>query len=1413
MAPGLKVTLQAMSPNKTKRSQPNEKIELEAIKYSDKTPNRAESGPLTPLNNNSMSVRKQTGSPFKHFSPYSHLQGQENTPPASDGTRGHTPSKGGNTPSKLSALSSAVLGAPLTSTSPAPCPPANENCETEDLNEVAPPLSTPKMRRAFSVPGRQRASRYPADKLESSVSWTSSDLRESISSTECQSVKVIIRIRPLNKRETNASAGSCVEACSNDSLKLSTQTFGQTFTFDNVADHNTDQESLFQAAGLPIVDNCLRGFNSCCFAYGQTGSGKTHTMLGKLPEAGMSLQSCKDRGVLPRVFEHLFDRLQQMKEVGAHDESESTRVVCKCSFLEIYNENLTDLLGSSSGPLHIREDARRGVYVENLQEYTVENVDDTLRLLQQGSANRQVGETKMNCESSRSHSVFTCTIESTHTKNGIATKRYSRLNLVDLAGSERQKSSGAAGKQLKEASSINKSLSALGLVMKSLVDVAQGRQRHVPYRDSRLTFLLQESLGGNAKTVMIAAVSPSSDCAAETLSTLKFAQRAKCIRNKAVINEDSVEDPTALKAEVQQLKAELKRQSLSYEHSLSLLKQAQLQPPTLEGGDHTPSTMLTGPDVDEEGSPPEFKQEAPKRKPFLTPQPVSFSSDSRVLMTPDATIANVTERALAGALRREKVAHDRSAVLEKEIESLKDVITQRETEAQSYKMLVKLRESAIERMEEAGRLREACSPERVGNDIESLNAEEEALRADQRSLEADNASLRAELQILRSQVHPDVAMHAAKAQELSRELEECGAFLEGGEKGMLVNEISDLREQLLCKLQVAQLLQEEEVKEAPEEVQEAPEMRVSACLARLSTEDFLLAKSQDAQALEVLEEEKQRLGKENTRLAFELASAKDAVERQRAVVQEVQAHADDQARLRVSAERAAAQADRMCRKCLEKIDFLKSKIKENASLVHNMPDHQQLSTDLSQYKQDLDGAQEALKQKEEELGRAREQEAAALHKVEELQAELSLAKQQVEQATESKHAAEALRDAMVRDAKEQAELAAQARAAVEAREVVALATAQAREGELLRSRELLRGKEQQLRKELQEVHVSCRTATAQLGSSQEELEVARKSASVLQERLSEQREASSKLIEELQHELRTSQTTLRGTAGSPSGSFVDHFLHLGASMESGVLQPGIVRPGEPPVPASGRGAEQGSPQLESPQDGGLPTVGEASPSVSEGADTALVKVLHGCPVETAQDPLTAMQVAAQSVEDGRYRDDTKQALSSSVSGVENLSPNTQIDVLKNTVEHLDQQLDLYKSKADVQRFGGFAEENCLKLSPSESVSKLDQGQRRTARAVATCHRSGGLPFSDSVQTPPWSQTPTASMGQPSTGRSRRSASASARSAKSFVKNRWRALTGSDSRQKAEARAKERAEALDRQLDQIKKDAGLGDLTG
>ncbi|EIE26130.1 kinesin-domain-containing protein, partial [Coccomyxa subellipsoidea C-169] len=279
---------------------------------------------------------------------------------------------------------------------------------------------------------------------------------------------------------------------------------------------------VLAVAGRPIVENCLAGYNSCIFAYGQTGSGKTYTMSG--PSGSVGHLNNEEQGLIPRVFDHLFTRIARMQ---------SRQVSCKCSFLEIYNENITDLLSPSEAHLQIREDAARGPYVENLCEEEVSSVDDVARLLARGQAARRVGETNMNRESSRSHSVFTCTLESRTTdESGITNILRSRLNLVDLAGSERQKSSGAAGERLREASSINKSLSSLGLVIMSLVDVQRGAQRHVPYRDSRLTYLLQDSLGGNSKTIMVANISPASANLAETISTLRFAQRAKSIKNK-----------------------------------------------------------------------------------------------------------------------------------------------------------------------------------------------------------------------------------------------------------------------------------------------------------------------------------------------------------------------------------------------------------------------------------------------------------------------------------------------------------------------------------------------------------------------------------------------------------------------------------------------------------------------------------------------------------------------------------------------------------------------------------------------------------------------------------------------------------------------------------------------------------------
>eukprot|EP00854_Cymbomonas_tetramitiformis_P006910 gene6910-8245_t len=213
-------------------------------------------------------------------------------------------------------------------------------------------------------------------------------------------------------------------------------------------------------------------------------------MLGQLPDLAIDSYP-EERGIIPRVFEHLFTTIQQAQEESLARDGESAKFVCKCSFLEIYNETITDLLDPSVASLQIREDIKHGVYVENLREESVHQVADTLRLVEQGAANRRVGETRMNRESSRSHSVFTCVLESKQTINGVTNIRHSRLNLVDLAGSERQKTSGAAGDRLKEASSINKSLSTLGHVIMSLIEVGQGRQRHVPYRDSRLTFLLQ----------------------------------------------------------------------------------------------------------------------------------------------------------------------------------------------------------------------------------------------------------------------------------------------------------------------------------------------------------------------------------------------------------------------------------------------------------------------------------------------------------------------------------------------------------------------------------------------------------------------------------------------------------------------------------------------------------------------------------------------------------------------------------------------------------------------------------------------------------------------------------------------------------------------------------------------------------
>lgn len=270
----------------------------------------------------------------------------------------------------------------------------------------------------------------------------------------------------------------------------------------------------------------MDGYNATIFAYGQTSSGKTYTM------EGASIDDAELRGIIPRTATEIFNN------VMAADEN--MEFIVKVSYIEIYMERIRDLLDpyKSKVNLQVREDAQRGIFVEGMTETCVTSDDELLTTMREGAANRAVAATGMNEGSSRSHSVFMVTLFQRHVESG-ATKT-GKLYLVDLAGSEMVRKTGASGKQLEEAKTINKSLSALGMVINALTD---SNVSHVPYRDSKLTRVLQESLGGNSRTALIINVSPSSFNASETISTLRFGTRAKSIKNKAVVNEErSVEE-------------------------------------------------------------------------------------------------------------------------------------------------------------------------------------------------------------------------------------------------------------------------------------------------------------------------------------------------------------------------------------------------------------------------------------------------------------------------------------------------------------------------------------------------------------------------------------------------------------------------------------------------------------------------------------------------------------------------------------------------------------------------------------------------------------------------------------------------------------------------------------------------------
>ncbi|XP_068530698.1 kinesin-like protein KIF15 [Anas acuta] len=371
-------------------------------------------------------------------------------------------------------------------------------------------------------------------------------------SVEGDAIKVYVRVRPPSEGTalTDGDQGLCLSVLSSNTIRLHSKPEPKIFTFDYVANMDTTQESVFSSVAKNIVESCMNGYNGTIFAYGQTGSGKTFTMMGPSDSDNFTHSL---RGVIPRSFEYLFFLIEREKEKAGSGKS----FLCKCSFIEIYNEQIFDLLDSASAGLFLREHIKKGVFVDGAVEQVLSSAAEAYQVLTMGWRNRRVASTSMNRESSRSHAVFTITVESMEKNNEVVNIRSSLLNLVDLAGSERQKDTHTEGLRLKEAGNINRSLSCLGQVITALVDVGNGKQRHICYRDSKLTFLLRDSLGGNAKTCIIANVHPGSRCFGETLSTLNFAQRAKLIKNKAVVNEDTQGNVNQLQAEVKKLKEQL----------------------------------------------------------------------------------------------------------------------------------------------------------------------------------------------------------------------------------------------------------------------------------------------------------------------------------------------------------------------------------------------------------------------------------------------------------------------------------------------------------------------------------------------------------------------------------------------------------------------------------------------------------------------------------------------------------------------------------------------------------------------------------------------------------------------------------------------------------------------------------------
>ena len=386
------------------------------------------------------------------------------------------------------------------------------------------------------------------------------------------SITVAVRVRPFNEREINMKSKLCVKMKDNTTILTSDEGKVRSFTFDYSfwshsgykEDENgllikknkkyADQQMIFDLFGKQVLENAFMGYHCCLFAYGQTDSGKSYSMIGY----------GANKGIVPMTFNRIF-------EMTRAEKSKSKQFEVAVSMMEIYNEKIQDLLlpikNRPKGGLKIRESKQLGVYVQGLSKQYVQNYEEIEAVMELGNTNRTIASTQMNTSSSRAHTIIQLQFKQIKKIKGVKTEKFSMINLVDLAGSERAKKSGAVGDRLKEGSSINKSLTTLGLVISILAEQAMGKSKKkiIPYRNSSLTRILQNALGGNSKTFMICAISPSNNNFDETLSTLRYADQAKKIKCHAKVNESQRDKKVRLLEEENlKLKKKLEKIKINY---------------------------------------------------------------------------------------------------------------------------------------------------------------------------------------------------------------------------------------------------------------------------------------------------------------------------------------------------------------------------------------------------------------------------------------------------------------------------------------------------------------------------------------------------------------------------------------------------------------------------------------------------------------------------------------------------------------------------------------------------------------------------------------------------------------------------------------------------------------------------------